>query len=178
MKNMMKNESILYYALILACTIFGRSFIPISGGNPLFAVALFSGVKLNKTRAIIFSLLCIMLSDISLGIIKGYPMFGSWSFFTYSGLVFLALVGYCLRKVSLAWFLALSPVLTTLFWAWTNLDSWFFSTMYPHNLAGFGLCYLMAIPFLKMAIWGNLVWLAIIFSPRIFNDVAHKPSLL
>jgi hypothetical protein len=174
----MKHEKLLYYALILACTIFSRSFFPIPGANPLFAVALFSGVKLNKTRAIIFSLVCIMLSDISLGIIKGYPMFGSWSFFTYSGLALLALVGHCLRKVNPAWFLVISPVLTTLFWAWTNLDPWFFSTMYPHNLAGFGLCYLMAVPFLKTAIWGNLVWLAILFSPRIFKGVVCKPSLL
>lgn len=174
----MKGNNLIFYALLLSFTIFSRGFISIAGANPLFAVAMFVGVTLGRSKGIIFTVLCILLSDISLGLLKGYPMFGSWTFFTYSGLVLWALIGHHLRKANPAWLMVISPLLTSLFWAWTNLDTWFFTNLYTHDLGGFGQCYFMALPFLKTAMVGNLVWLTILFSPRIFLDVARQPSLL
>jgi hypothetical protein len=50
-----------------------------------------------------------------------------------------------------------------LFFAASNFAVWAFSGMYSHDLAGLTQCFVLALPFLKYTLAGDLAWVAVLF---------------
>ncbi|MDF1653945.1 MAG: hypothetical protein P1U34_02440 [Coxiellaceae bacterium] len=146
---------------ILVATI-GRLVPHPPNMTPLLALSLLAGGLLDKKHAVLITLVSLLLSDGLLSYFMGYPWLGSWSLFTYSGFLLIALVGSKLSLYSKYSKLFLVTLFSSLgFWLWTNFGVWWFS--YPHSLQGLSSCYVLALPFLRNALAGDVVWSTVLF---------------
>jgi len=107
-----------------------------------------------RDEAVIVVLLGQGISDILLSFLYHYPLWGSWSFFVYSGLIFSTLF----FRFNL--FQLLSA--TFLFWLWTNLGVFLFSGLYFHSVTEFIRCYVLALPFLSYSFLGVIFYYGLI----------------
>lgn len=127
--------------------------------SPEIVLSLYIGHKLPSKWAWMVILLITVISDYILSLTMGYPAFGSWSYFTYSGMIAICLLGsQTFFKGSSLKFLALSLLSALAYWLWTNLGVWLTSNFYPHTENGFLICYVLALPFLKNSLLSSLVW--------------------
>ncbi len=122
------------------------------------AIALFAVCSLACVRMSLFTVYSSMLlSDLVFG-------FHSSMIFVYLSLGLVVLMGHWLNsKSSPIWTTFLLMASSLLFFAITNFGVWIVTPFYPKTLAGLGLCYLAAIPFLANNIMGTLSYGAIIF---------------
>ncbi|MDX2165310.1 MAG: DUF6580 family putative transport protein [Gammaproteobacteria bacterium] len=95
-----------------------------------------------------------LISDIFLSILHHYPLWGSWSFFVYSGLMFSTLF------FQFNLFQLLSA--TVLYWSWTNLGVFIFSGLYFHTVTEFIRCYVFALPFLTYSFLGVIFYYGLV----------------
>lgn len=139
--------------------IFTRIIAHVPNFTPEIVFALYLGIQFKRMRAILFILFMAIISDFMLSWYSAYPMFGVWTFFTYSALVMIALCGMIsILRCSKIAFLLGGLLVTVGFWGWTNFGVWLFSKMYAHTLTGLLECYTLALPFLNTALAGSLVW--------------------
>lgn len=164
MNNQAKNDKSFAAMLWLILGVFGRILPHPSNITPMTSLALFGGTQLSRGKAFAVTLASLIVSDILLSKILGYTVFGTWSFFTYTGFAAIVFAGGFLRKNPTALrtgsFTAVSSVA---YWLWTNLGVWMMDAMYPRTVEGLGACYVAALPFLRNALVGDLVWTAVIF---------------
>ncbi len=155
-----KNITVMVLWILIATL--GRIVPHLPNMTPLMALSLLAGATLDKKYAVSIVLVSLLLSDAVLAYLLGYPWLGGWSFFVYSGFILVALVGSKLSLSSKYSKLFLVTVFSSLgYWLWTNLGVWWFS--YPHNLQGMIGCYVLALPFLRNAIVGDVMWVAVLF---------------
>ena len=146
--------------LFILIGILGRIIPHPANVTPITNLCIFSGRKLSRVLAMMTILITMAISDILLALIKGYPAFGSWTLFTYSGFIAITLLyrGPIMLVVLSA---------TLGYWLWTNFGVWWLgmlTTHYTHNLNGLIACYIAALPFLRNALLGNLLWMIVIFA--------------
>lgn len=155
----------LFSFAIIIVGIFSRIIPHMPNFSPEIIFAMYLGVQLNKLWTCIAVFLMVFLSDTILSFQYGYHIIGSWSFFTYSALIIIGLIGTGRWvKSSGAKFLIGGLVLTSGYWGWTNFGVWLLSDMYPHNLNGISSCYLLALPFLKTSLESSLIWVLVILA--------------
>ena len=164
----MKNneQKLLNGKMVLAMVvgIVGRLIPHIPNVTPLLGLSLFSGANLSRSQAFLTVLLTLAISDVALAFMYGYPIFSFWTFFTYSGFVVITAIGSHYRK-------ALSRLRGLLyvfgaslgFWLWTNFGVWLVGGLYPKTIGGLGFCYVAALPFLRNAMIGDVIWSAVFF---------------
>lgn len=143
---------------ILIATI-GRLIPHLSNATPLASIALLSGFMFNKRAGLLIVSFSLLLSDILLSILHGYPIFGSWTIFSYSGFILITL--FAPNLLSQHRYLKLSGYLvsiTMLYWVWTNFGTWLLSGIYSHSIIGLEACFTMALPFLRHALLGNVLY--------------------
>jgi len=110
-------------------------------------------------------LLMMVAADLILSTIHNMGAFGWWSLFTYTGIAALVLLGGKLRNnLTAPRVLGFTISGSLAFWVWTNFGTWLVSGMYPLNGAGLTACFAAAIPFLKTALLGDLVWSLVLFA--------------
>lgn len=132
--------------------------------TPLLSLSLFAGRTLSKKLAIISIAISLIFSDLVLHFLFGYPIFGSWSIFTYTGFILITLSASQLQENFSIRKLILYTLLSSLgFWLWTNFGVWLATNIYSKNLLGLINCYTMALPFLRNQLLGDLGWIGIIF---------------
>jgi len=127
--------------------------------TPIAAIALFSGVYLGKKYAFFAPILAMFLSDIFLG-------FYSWKLMltVYGSFALIGLIGLVMKKYkSLETILAGSLSGSVLFFLVTNLAIWQFTNWYPRTLSGLIQCYILALPFFRNALLGDLFYNGIFF---------------
>lgn len=125
---------------------------------PIGAIAIFSGLYLPKKWAIILPLAAMFFSDIFIG-------FYSWQIMAsvYGSLIIMAVIGLAVRKNK-----RLSTVLggtilgSVIFYLVTNGAVWAFGSLYTHNLAGLAQSYIMAIPFFRNSLLGDLFYTGVL----------------
>jgi uncharacterized membrane protein len=132
--------------------------------TPLTAICLFGGLKLPRMLGAVVTLCVLVISDFLLSVLKGYPGWGYFTIFNYSGFIGIIFVVERLKNKSegitlVGYILGASLV----FWLWSNLGVWAVSNLYPRTLKGFINCYYMAVPFLRNSLVGDLVWGIVIF---------------
>ena len=153
-----------HYGLVLSLLVLallGRLLPHPPNFTPLLAVALFGGAMLPRYLAYGVPLLAMAASDLLLG----------YSFDQTS----VAIYGSFLAIVGAGRWLAQSRTLgrtvvavlggSLLFYVVTNFAVWLWNThgMYEHSAADLAQCYIMALPFFRNALAGDLVWTAVLF---------------
>lgn len=156
------------FKIIAVCVfvgVIGRVLPHVPNVTPLTSISLFAGAKLPKSLAYATLLLTLALSDFALSRFQGYPVFSSWSFFTYTGFAAIAYFGSWMQKKRSSYGILLSFILSSslFFWVWTNFGVWLTSGLYAHTIYGLGMCYVSALPFLRNEMLGNLIWSTVIF---------------
>lgn len=122
--------------------------------TPTIILCLLLGEVCDKKIAVIIFVASQVISDVFLSYLYHYPLWGSWSFFVYSGLIAAILF----LRFNL--FQALSA--TILFWVWTNLGVFLLSGLYLHDGEGLLRCYGLALPFLAYSFLGTLFYYFVI----------------
>jgi hypothetical protein len=161
-KNLLKKEYIWQLAIAIFLIIIGvvcRLFPHPPNFTPIVAIAIFGGVYLSSKTALLLPIIIMIISDIFIGFYDFNLMI-----FVYVSILLSVILGFLIRK-NKNWIIVLSTSVLSafLFFIITNFAVWFFTTWYPKNLFGIVQCYLMALPFLKNNILGNLFYTGIIF---------------
>ncbi len=124
--------------------------------TPVAAIALFSGVYLNKKYAFFVPLALMVVSDMILGM-------HNVVLFTWGAFSLTTLLGVWVKnRKSVFGITATCIVSSLLFYIITNFGVWFMG-WYPRTLAGLVDCYVMGIPFLRNFTFSTLIYSAIFF---------------
>ena len=154
----------------------GRQLASLSLENftPLGAMALFGGCYFaNKWKAFLFPLLALFLSDIIIMqliypehskafLYEGWP----WVYGTFALIVFM---GHFIKKVSVKSVFVSAASAALLHWVISDFGVWLsgidITTGLPFtkDISGLLKCYILAIPYLKNILMGNLVFSALMF---------------
>jgi hypothetical protein len=129
--------------------------------SPVAASALFAGMMLRRRwLALLVPLAALALSDLVLGA-------DDWRVkaVVYAALMLPALAGIVGRDFGTGARVIVPAALgcSLTFFAATNFAVWAFSGMYSLDMAGLAQCYVLALPFLKYTIAGDLFWCAAFF---------------
>jgi hypothetical protein len=127
--------------------------------TPIAAIALVGGVYLEKRFALIIPLAALVISDIFIG-------FHSTILFVYGSFVLIGLLGLWLKSHK-----KFLPVLGTallssiLFFVITNFGVWLTGSgwFYPKTWQGLVECYVMAVPFFRNTLAGDLIYTGVLF---------------
>jgi len=110
--------------------------------TPIAAIAIFSGIYLNRKYALIVPLLLMVISDFVIGL-------HNVVIFTWGGFILTAFLGIWLKRhKNPLGIISVSFASSILFYIVSNFGVWLMG-WYPHNLSGLISCYVMAVPFLR-----------------------------
>ena len=172
-KNIRKIE--FFAALIFILIGAGLRLLPHAPNfTPIAAIALFAGVYFSRKAALILPLLAMAVSDIFIGYYDFWVMISVYGSF----LLFVAL-GFWLKKHKKWHTIAGSAFLSAvLFFLITNFAVWVFTPWYAKTLSGIIQCYLLALPFLKNTLLGNLFYTLVFFGGYELIEVWIKSRLM
>ncbi len=122
-------------------------------------LAIFSGARLETKKAVVVTMGTMLLSDIVLG-------FHSVMWATYGSLLLAVLLGKLVQnKRSIGWIVGATLTSSILFYLITNFAVWFIpGSMYPKTLNGLVESYVMALPFFRNSVIGDLGYSIMFFS--------------
>ena len=124
---------------------------------PIAAMALFGGAYLNKKYAVVLPLLAMLISDLFLG-------FHKTMLFVYGSFLIASIIGINLKnKVKIKPVLGASLLSSVVFYVVTNFGVWLTSGMYEMTFLGLIKCYVLAIPFFRNTIAGDLFYTVMMF---------------
>ncbi len=131
---------------------------------PLAALGLFAGAVLkNKKYAFLFVLLGQLLGDIYFQLFTQTPGFyGIAQFFTYGGLVAATVLGFFLKKFKPVNIVLFSLGSSTVFFLVSNFG-YFVEGWNTYTMEGLIKTYVMALPFYRNAIVGDLIGSTMLF---------------
>jgi hypothetical protein len=120
-------------------------------------LALFAGAKMDIQKAIIITLVTMVMSDIFLG-------FHSLMWATYGSMVVGVLVGKWIgKRVSTHHIIGGTLMSSLLFFIVTNFAVWAGTPLYPKTFNGLTTCYIMALPFFRNSLIGDCFYSFIFF---------------
>ena len=127
---------------------------------PIAAIALFGGVYLSKKTALILPIAIMMISDIFIG---SYSI--GLMFFVYASFLICVLLGFWLKKHK-KWQTVLGSSILSgiIFFILTNFAVWIFTPWYAKTLSGIIQCYVMALPFFRNTLLGNIFYVGALFT--------------
>ncbi len=143
-------------AYLLIATGFLARFLPF-GHNmaPIAAIALFSGAYLNKKIVPWVPLVIMVSTDMILGL-------HDVVLFTWTAFILIGFMGMALkRKRTPLSVFGMTLAASLLFFAISNFGVWL--VWYPRTGSGVVNCYVMALPFLRNSLAGNMVFSAVLF---------------
>ena len=145
-----------WVTIFAAIGIFSRLLPHVPNFSPLVAVALFSGVYFDKKHGYLIPLAMYMVSDLIIGI-------HSTVIFTWPSIILIYFLGRFLKNkktfVNTVIFTFLSAFL---FFIITNFGVWFMG-WYPHNMGGLVKCYIFAIPFFRVSLLADFIYVGALF---------------
>ena len=145
--------------LFLAIGILARLLPHPANFTPIAAIALFGGTYLTKKQAIALPLIIMILSDLLIGF-DSIQMRAS----VYGSLLISVLLGFWINKNKTAGNIIVGSLLSSIiFFVITNFSVWAFGSMYVKSISGLTECYLMAIPFFKNTLLGDLFYSGLFF---------------
>jgi hypothetical protein len=126
---------------------------------PIAALALFGGVYLPKKLAVAVPVTAMLISDIFLGFYE-WPV----AVAVYASFLFSCGLGFYLRNRKKWFFIGGGALLGSIvFFLSTNFMVWAFTPWYAKTAAGFIQCFVMALPFFKNTLLGDLFYTATFF---------------
>lgn len=126
---------------------------------PITAIALFSAYTLPKKYAFSVPILSLLISDYFIGF-YGYTML-----YVYSSFILVGLIGLRLRKsLNIKNLFLASLAASLIFFVITNLGVWLSPhSWYSRDLSGLINCYVLAIPFFRNTLAGDVFFTFTIF---------------
>ena len=126
---------------------------------PIAAIALFGGVYFSRKIAFILPITAMIISDIFIG----YYEFSLMAF-VYGSFLLCVVLGFWLKKHKKWYTVGGSAILSAiLFFLITNFAVWAFTPWYTKTIFGLIQCYLMALPFFKNTLLGDLFYVTAFF---------------
>jgi hypothetical protein len=123
--------------------------------TPVLALALFGGVYLKRSQALLLPLALMMVSDLFLGL---HPVIG----FTWGSIFLISCIGLWIRKSQSITRVAVGSLASAmLFFVVTNFGCWL--AYYPQTWEGFSSCYTLAVPFFRGTSASTLLYTVIFF---------------
>ena len=136
-------------------------FLPhIPNFAPIAAMALFGGTYLNKKYALIIPIVAMLIADYFIGFYSPYIMTS-----VYGSFILIGLIGIWLRNhKTLPNIVGGTLSGSIIFFLITNFAVWAVPrSFYPHTIQGLIDCYIMALPFFRNTIAGDLFYVTIFF---------------
>jgi len=157
-----KKGKILEFLIVLLLILIGVSLrlLPHPPNfTPILAIALFGGVYLSRKIALILPITAMIISDIFIGYYELKLMA-----VVYGSFLLCVVLGFWLKK-NKKWSTVLGSSLfaAIIFFLLTNFAVWAFTPWYAKTFSGIIQCYLMALPFFKNTLLGNLFYVTIFF---------------
>lgn len=140
---------------------------------PIAAIALFGGVYFSRKTALILPIAVMLISDIFIGYYEIGLMF-----FVYGSFLLTVILGFWLKK-NKKWQTVLGSAFLSalIFFILTNFAVWVFTPWYAKTLSGIIQCYVMALPFFKNTLFGDLFYTTVFFGSYELIEVWIKKSL-
>lgn len=162
MEKLTKKGKILKVVLAMIFVLIGvslRLFPHPPNFAPIAAIALFGGVYFSRKTALILPIMAMTMSDIFIGSYEFSLMFS-----VYGSFLLCVILGFWLKKHK-KWYTVLgsSFLAAFIFFFLTNFAVWIFTPWYTKTFFGLIQCYLMAIPFFKNTLLGNLFYTTVFF---------------
>ncbi len=159
-------KEVLVGALLIAIAVFSRVVLHVPNFAALAAVGLFAGFYFRETGAFVIPLLAVFISDLFIGFYDlGVMVFvyAAWLVPVFIGKSKLSFRGrnQWLDKILTIGSKALASSLA--FYMISNLGVWLFSGMYQPSFAGLLECYLLAVPFFRATVLGDLAFSGLLF---------------
>ena len=134
---------------------------------PVAAIGLFGGAVLGDKRlSFLMPILALFIADLYIELFNTNPMmrgfYGLEQFFVYGGMIAVTALGLSMKSIKAANVLGYSLAGSTLFFIISNLGA-FASGMYGYSFGGFTTTYVMAIPFFKNTLLGDLIGNTVLF---------------
>ncbi|OGM25656.1 hypothetical protein A3D00_02825 [Candidatus Woesebacteria bacterium RIFCSPHIGHO2_02_FULL_38_9] len=124
---------------------------------PIAAMALFGGAYFNKKYALVVPIFTLFISDLFLGLHNTIP-------FVYGSFLITGVIGLWLKKHKSVKHIVAGTLLSSiLFFIITNFGVWLVGNMYTKNFEGLMESYILAIPFFKNTILGDLIYTGLFF---------------
>ncbi len=141
-------------ASLLAILAVAGRFLPHPPNfTPVGSAALFGGAKLSRPWNYLLPIGVMLVTDIFLGWHRTMPyVYVSFIAIVWLGEKFLA------KNSSLSRVAGLSLAGSLLFYFLTNFGVWVQGDMYPITISGLIHCYVMALPFLKWTLTGDMIY--------------------
>jgi hypothetical protein len=123
----------------------------------LISFAIFAGFFYSRQTSMLWCGCLLIFSDLLLAYYSDFPIWGDWSFFTYTGTLLVAGLSACTlaKKHNLLCFASLSLS----FWLWTNVGVWLCTNLYEKTAEGLLACLSAALPFLSNQLLGDVCYL-------------------
>lgn len=127
--------------------------------TPIATIALFAGVYFSKKIALLLPVLAMLISDLFIGFYDFKLMAA-----VYGSFILCTIMGFWLKKHKKWNTIAGAALLSSaFFFVITNFAVWAFSSWYAKSFSGLIQCYIMALPFLKNTLLGDLFYTAVFF---------------
>lgn len=150
--------NLIVASLLIAVGIIARIIPHPANFAPIGAVALFGGIYLTRRYAMILPLVAMFISDIFIGFYTWQIMASVYVSFALTGLI-----GLWVRKNKKLSTVVGGTVLgSILFFLITNFFVWAFGAMYAHDFSGLTQSYIMAIPFFRNSLLGDLFYVGLL----------------
>lgn len=159
-------KDILVGAILITIAVFSRVALHLPNVAALGAVGLFAGFYFQGSRAFLVPLLSVLISDLFIGFYDIGVMafvYAAWLapvFIGRSHLAFRVLNNWVDKILTIG---GKALAASFVFYLISNLGVWLFSGMYHLTFAGLIECYLLAVPFLRATIVGDLVFSGLLF---------------
>ena len=126
---------------------------------PIAAIALFGGVYFSKKIALTLPVLAVLISDVFIGFYDLKLMAA-----VYGSFILCAVLGFWLKNNKKWHTVAGAAILSSvLFFLITNFAVWAFSPWYAKTFSGIIQSYVMALPFFRNSLLGDLFYTTVFF---------------
>jgi len=155
----MNKKNLILILAIIALAVASRLVKHPPNFTPVVAMSIFAGYYLNKKWGWLLPMVAMFLSDAFIG-------FYDWRLMAvvYLSIGLSFVLGYGFKRFG-NWrsVLACSLTASVLFFILTNFAVWALYQWYPHTWAGLLNCFVMALPFFKNTLAGDLVYSVALF---------------
>lgn len=146
----------MFAILLVIIGIFSRLIVHTPQFTATLAIALFSGMYLDRRLAIIVPVGMMLITDLILG-------FHDTMLFTYGSMLLISCGGVWLKKrKSYINVFSASIVAAIVFFIITNFGA--FLSLYPRTLAGLYECYILAIPFFRSTLLSTIAYSLVLYA--------------
>ena len=161
-KNISKEGKILEFLVAIFLILVGGAYrlLPHNPNfAPIVAIALFGGVYFSKKVALALPVITIIISDFFIGFYQ--PSLMAFVYLSFFISVFL---GFWLKNHK-KWYNIVATALlsSVIFYILTNFAVWAFTNWYPKDFSGLIDSYIMALPFFRNTLFGDLFFTGLFF---------------